>query len=415
MRPGLLAGAGVGAGLALAAAAGLAQAPDPSGAPAFTPGEIRVLRSLALDALGPPPDDPSNAYDTDPRAARLGLSLFLDTRFSANGQVACMTCHLPGFDFQDAKPRAQGVGQVRRRSMTLIGAGYQTWLFWDGRKDSLWAQALAPLESPVEHGISRTRVADLVRSHYRDPYEAIFGPMPSLPGSLPANARPAGDDARARQAWLALAPEARQAITRVYVNAGKAIAAFVRTIRPGPAPFDRYVQAVLAGDAGRAATILTPAQVRGLKLFIGGAGCTNCHSGPLFTNGEFHRTGVPPRPGEAPDRGRAEGLPLVLVDEFNCATRHSDASADRCTAIRFARRDPAALERAFRVPTLRNVAVHPPYMHAGQVATLRDVLALYRRASARIKDLEHGALTDAELADLEAFLTSLTGPVQSLQ
>ena len=66
--------------------------------------------------------------------------------------------------------------------MTVVGAAYSPWLFWDGRKDSLWAQALGPLESPVEHGGTRTQYAHLIDRYYRSDYEALFGPpMPPSP------------------------------------------------------------------------------------------------------------------------------------------------------------------------------------------------------------------------------------------
>ena len=407
------------AGFALAACLTLALsvrgASQAAGASADRAAELRILRSLWIGSLPPPPDDPSNAYDTDPRAARLGRSLFFDTRLSANGAVACGTCHLPDLTFQDGRPRGRGMADVPRRTMTLLGAAHQTWFFWDGRKDSLWAQALGPPESPAEHGISRTRVAVLVGEHYVDPYEAVFGPLPVLPPGLPERARPSADDPEANRAWQALPEATRDAITRVYVNVGKAIAAFERAIQPGPAPFDRYVEARLRGDANAAAGALSPAAVRGLRLFIGKAHCTNCHAGPLLTNGEFHATLVPPPDGQEPDPGRSEGLTNVLADEFNCQSRWSDATPEQCSALRFVNRDPKAADRAFKTPTLRNVATRAPYMHAGQLKTLGEVLRFYRDVSARVKDVGHGGLTDAELADLEAFLAALTGPVPDVR
>jgi cytochrome c peroxidase len=408
------------AGLALAAclavivsARAVSQA---SGATSSSDGaaELTMLRSLWIGSLSPPPDDPSNAYDTDPRAARLGRALFFDTRLSANGAVACGTCHLPDLAFQDGRPRGRGIADVPRRTMPLLGVAHQTWFFWDGRKDSLWAQALGPPESPAEHGISRTRVAVLIREHYREAYETIFGSLPVLPPGLPEYARPADDDPEARRAWEAVPETARDAITRVYVDIGKAIAAFERTIQPGPAPFDHYIQARLRGEAGAAARAVSAAAIRGFRLFVGKARCTNCHAGPLLTNGEFHATLVPPVDGQSPDPGRGDGLPKVLADEFNCRSRWSDAQPAQCTALRFVNRDAEAAARAFKTPTLRNVAARAPYMHAGQLRTLPEVLRFYRDVGKRVRDVGHGGLSDAELVDLQAFLESLTGPVYAL-
>ena len=96
----------------------------------------------------------------------------------------------------------------------------------------------------------------------------------------------------------------RDAVTEVYVNIGKSIAAFERGLMPGPTRFDAFVEALLA-DRPEAAGILTADEIAGLRLFIGEAHCTNCHNGPLFTNNSFHNTGVPPVDGQEPDRGRA--------------------------------------------------------------------------------------------------------------
>lgn len=113
---------------------------------------LAQLRSLWIGSLQPLPVDPSNQYADDPRATKFGQNLFFDTRFSSNGEVACATCHQPDKLFQDGTPLAHGVGTTDRRTMTIIGTAYSPWLFWDGRKDSQWAQALGPMESPVEHG-----------------------------------------------------------------------------------------------------------------------------------------------------------------------------------------------------------------------------------------------------------------------
>jgi cytochrome c peroxidase len=89
--------------------------------PAWSQAELATLRSLSIDSLGPVPADPSNAVANDPRAAALGQALFFDTRFSANGQVSCGTCHKPDRDFTDGLPLAHGVGTTDRTTMPLPG------------------------------------------------------------------------------------------------------------------------------------------------------------------------------------------------------------------------------------------------------------------------------------------------------
>jgi cytochrome c peroxidase len=382
--------------------------------PTWSEDEIAALRSLWIGSLPPLAPDPSNRYGDDPAAAALGERIFFDTRFSSNGQVACATCHLPQMDFQDGKPLSEGVGTTNRRAMPLAGSAYSPWFFWDGRKDSQWAQALGPLESAVEHGGNRTQYAHLIEQQYKADYEAIFGPLPDL-STLPANAGPV-EDAGARAAWEAMSEQNRQAVSRVYANIGKAIAAYERGIMPAPARFDTYVAAVINGDNEAMEATLTPDEVAGLRLFIGKANCTQCHNGPLLTDNHFHNTGIPAVAGLPDDRGRALGAPQVLADEFNCLSPYSDAGADDCAELRFMVAEGHELERQFKPPSLRNVAGRAPYMHAGQFDSLEAVVEHYNTAPAAPaghSEIEPLNLSALELNQLVAFLHTLSGPVDA--
>jgi cytochrome c peroxidase len=381
---------------------------------AWNTDEVETLRGLWIQSLKPLPPDPSNMYADDPQAARLGQALFFDTRFSSNGQVGCVTCHDPDLDFQDGLPLAQGVGVTNRRTMTIVGTAYSPWLFWDGRKDSQWAQALGPLESSVEHGGNRTQYAHLIGAHYRADYEALFGALPDL-ARLPPSAGPV-DDPTARSAWEAMAVADREAVTRVYANMGKAIAAYERLLLPGPSRFDAYVEAALAGDREAMAATYNPDEAAGLRLFIGRGNCLDCHNGPLLTNNDFHNTGVPAAPGLPEDSGRLLGAEQVLADEFNCLSAYSDAGSGECGELRFLVADDHDLARKFRPPSLRNVAERAPYMHAGQFASLEEVLEHYSRAPqapAGHSELEPLRLSEVEAAQIIAFLKSLSGPVNT--
>ncbi len=380
----------------------------------WTDSELATLRSLWIGSLGPIPADPSNKYADNPKAAALGKKLFFDSRFSGNKKISCSTCHREDYTFTDNLPLSHGLGTTSRRSMPLIGATYQSWFFWDGRKDSLWAQALGPIESKVEHGISRTLSAFIISTHYREEYREIFGHSPEVTeDTLPRNARPAADDPMALKAWVLMGSEKREEVNRIYVHMGKAIGAYVRTIVPEPAPFDRYVETLLGGKDVDTQKILTDDEVAGLKLFIGKAQCTNCHNGPLFTNGDFHNIGLPGQDESSADAGRSLGITQVLADEFNCLSRHSDASPRECYELRFIDTAEQKYIGAFKTPTLRNVADRPPYMHAGQFATLEEVLDFYRTV-ANNPELGHRDLTDKELHQLAAFLRTLSGPLSSL-
>jgi cytochrome c peroxidase len=369
---------------------------------------------LWIGSLPALPPDPSNAVADDPRAVSLGHNLFFDTRFSANGEVSCATCHLPDRGFQDGVPLGRGVGTTTRRTMPLAGTAYSPWLFWDGRKDSLWSQALGPLESSVEHGGNRMMYAHLIARYYREEYETLFGPLPDLSG-YPEHAGPV-ENTEWQTAWEAMSPEQQEAVSRIYANLGKAIAAYERQLQYGPSRFDRYVEALLAGDQEEAAATLTAEEVAGLRLFIGEGNCTDCHNGALLTNNDFHNTGVPAAPGLPEDHGRALGAQQVVADEFNCLGPYSDASPQQCSELRFLKTEGHELERQFKPPSLRNVAEREPYMHAGQFATLEEVLDHYNRAP----DAPHGhseveplGLSDQELAELAAFLRSLSGPLDA--
>jgi cytochrome c peroxidase len=152
--------------------------------------------------------------------------------------------------------------------------------------------------------------------------------------------------------------------------------------------------------------------VAGLQLFIGKANCTQCHNGPLFTNHDFHNTGVPAVATLPRDAGRFTGSVAVLKDEFNCRSRWSDAKAEDCPELEFLTAGDEHHQRAFKVPSLRNVAERAPYMHAGQFGTLRDVIAHYNRApkpAAGHTELKPLKLNEREMAQLEAFLRALSG------
>jgi cytochrome c peroxidase len=293
--------------------------------------------------------------------------------------------------------------------MPIAGMARSPFLFWDGRKDSLWAQALGPLESPVEHGGTRAHYAHVVVDSYARDYEQIFGALPDL-SRVPRAAGPV-PDRDAASAWNALSAAQRDEVTRVFVNIGKAIAAYERRLEFGASRFDTYVAAVTRGQSGQ--SVLTDDEVAGLRLFIGRANCTQCHNGPLLTSNEFHNTGVAPRPELALDHGRLAGATAVLSDEFNCRSQWSDARA-RCAELEFMVTGEHTLDRAYKVPSLRNVADRAPYMDAGQFATLAEVLDHYNRAPAAAaghSELRPLRLKPIELRQLEAFLRTLSGPV----
>jgi cytochrome c peroxidase len=374
--------------------------------PKWTEDETRLVLSLGLSQLPRLPADPSNTVADNPDAAALGKALFFDTRFSANNKVSCGTCHLPERQFQDDLALAKGVGVTVRRTMPIAGTAFSPWLFWDGRKDSQWAQALGPLESGVEHGTDRAYVARLVEAHYAEQYIGLFGPLPPL-DELPEHAGPNGLGA-VLDNWLAMDDTQRDSVNRVFSNVGKAIAAFERTIDPKPSRFDAYVDRLAAGKD--TSDILSEQEEEGLRIFVGKGDCTKCHNGPLLTDNFFHNTGVAAVPGLPNDLGRSLGTEQVLADPFNCRGLYSDAEPGDCAELKYLAKAGHEMVRAYKPPSLRGVAGRPPYMHAGQIATLGEVLAHYNTAPEAPEghtELEPLNLNAGELAALEAFLRSL--------
>ena len=374
-----------------------------------------VLRSLTLASLPALSADPSNAVADLPEAAIMGNRLFFDTRLSANGEVSCATCHQPDLEFTDGLQKARGIGESKRNTRSIAGVAYSPWLYWDGRRDSLWAQALSPLEDPNEHGQNRMWLARFVTTEptYRAMYESVFGEAPDFsdPARFPAAAAPVADPDLV-DAWSQMSEADQKRVNTVFANIGKAIAAFERTVLHEPTRFDAYVGAVLRGDTKSQAELFSNDEVLGLQLFIGDARCTECHNGPLLTNHEFHNTGVLSFPGDLPDRGRIDGVREVLKDEFNCLGEFSDDPERRCPELTYVRTGPELIG-ATRTPSLRNLEQTSPYMHRGQIETLAGVIDHYNRAPDAMighNEAKTLKLSAPERKRLQSFLRTLAAP-----
>ena len=143
-----------------------------------------------------------------------------------------------------------GLDTTPRHAPHLLNLAWSRWLYWDGRRDSLWSQALAPIETPGEHGFSRVEVVHVLAddAELRAQYEAVFGDLPDTAG-LPDRALPTDDaDDPGGAAWDAMSDEEQEAVNDAFANAGKAIAAYERLLVTGRAPFDDAVDALLAGE-----------------------------------------------------------------------------------------------------------------------------------------------------------------------
>ncbi len=419
-------------------------------APTITGAEAAALQALAPLSLPGPIDDPTNRFADDPNAAAFGKQLFFDPFFAGplldsdndgtpgslgspgdTGRVACASCHVPEGGFSDTRSFqlqiSLGAGWGRRRAPSLFDVGQARLIMWDGRRDALYNQIFGPLESVVEMNSSRLYAAEQLYAKYRSEYEALFGPMPSLEDTTqfpalsasltgcqpknPTDPQPTcdgtfhgspGDGAE----YDGLSPENQVAVTRVVVNAGKALGAFERTLSCGTGAFDSWVH----GDP----TAISFSAQRGAKLFVGKAGCVTCHSGPFFSDQKFHDVGLKPAIVQqafidSNDEGAATGIAAAIADPLNTSGQFSDGTDGRLPSA-----VAASMMGAFLTPMLRCVSRRPSFMHTGQIRTLAKVVAFFD-AGGDIdgypgnREIRPLGLTASDEADLTAFLQSLDG------
>jgi cytochrome c peroxidase len=432
------------------------------GAPVFSEASLQALRELSPEVLPPPPSDPSNRYADDARAALLGQRLFFDRGFSGalldsdnngglgslgrvgeSGRVACSDCHEPSAGFLDVRSSRQqvslGAAWGRRRAPSLLDVAQATLLMWDGRRDAAYNQPIAAIESGVEMNSSRLHLAHEIYARYRDEYDAIFtdhpiaslddaSRFPPLTGattgcrvlSLDADGVATTSDCHGvpgdRAEYDSLTAADQDAVTRIAVNVGKAIAAYLRQLTCGPSRFDEWMR-------GRA-DALNASEQRGAALFVGQRqdgstfdGCNRCHYGPYLTDQRFHNVGLAPTGVgiaasfyDRNDHGARDGLAAALADPLNVRGIYSDGDDGRLPASV----DPT-MDGAFRTPSLRCVGPRPTFMHDGQLVSLEDVIAFFDRGGDRegfhgTSEIAPIGLSRDERSDLVAFLRTLDGP-----
>jgi cytochrome c peroxidase len=400
--------------------------------------------------LPAPPPDATNRFADDPAAAAFGQKLFYDASFSGplldtdndgsaatlgtageTGRVACAGCHIPESGFSDTRSFqlqiSLGTGWGRRRAPSLLDVGQAKLVMWDGKRDTLYDQIFGPLESVVEMNSSRLYAAEQIYRKYRPDYEALFGPMPPLDDATQFPALSAtltgcqpmyptaplptcdgtshgmpGDHAE----FDGLSTMNQQAVTRVVVNAGKAIGAFERLLTCGTTPFDLWMH---GGPP------LSPAAQRGAAVFVGDGACVSCHSGPFMSDQQFHNVGLEPEIVQQNftdfnDQGAATGVAYALANPINSRSAFSDGDDGRLPPG-----VAPSMNGAFRTPTMRCVALRPTFMHTGQIQTLTQVVAFFNAGGAvsgyeGASEIHALGLTEEQQGELVAFLQALTGP-----
>jgi cytochrome c peroxidase len=358
---------------------------------------------MTLGPLEAPPPSRSNAVAEDSAAVELGAWLFNDNELSMTGaQVSCADCHQPALGWSDDRvlSRMANGEDSPRHSQTLTNVAYQPYMFWNGRSDSLWAQAFKAMVAV--HGIDKQQIVAYLRSasDYPTLYAEVFGELPDLDALLA--------DPNLSEEDLA------EIVDEVLINCSKALDAFERTLISTNSPLDQWI----AGNEDA----LSEQQKRGAALFVGKGGCIECHSGPNLSDGWFHNIGL----ALGTDGVSAEaGLAATIADaNLNVAGKWSDDpewGAEQIAELE-QRVEAAgdALIGAHKTPTLRDVALRPRFGHNGDIESLAAWIARY--SSARVDDGAVGDLdpayvprnlSDTEIADLVAFMDALTGDPSS--
>jgi cytochrome c peroxidase len=306
----------------------------------------------------------------------LGRRLFFDARLSSDGSISCATCHDPERAFADGKPVAEGIGGRKgaRNSPTLLNAMFNTTQFWDGRADTLEAQAVLPLTNADEMGDqTHAQVVERLKKipEYQKSFSDAFGGTVTIE------------------------------------NVGRAIASFERTLVSGNSPFDRF----LAGDR----RAMSDAAMRGSLLFRGKARCAVCHTinqaYPFFSDQIYRNTGVAAGHNNF-DQIASEAMKRVKGDDAAMKLASLGKMEGSSELGRFMVTGNALDLGAFRTPSLRNVELTAPYFHDGSAATLLDVVKFYVKGGnenpMKAWELMAVDLTDEEQSDLVEFLKSLT-------
>jgi len=244
--------------LAALLAIGCAETPKEPPKPAallgesFTSGEYTTTLPLGLQAGAAyvPENNPISEAKID-----LGRKLYFDARLSKDGSVSCATCHDPDKGFSDARPTSLGIGRQAgaRNAPTVMNRLFSQEQFWDGRAADLEAQALGPIQNPIEMGHTLPEMVSNLKalSGYAPGFQAAFGSPEINPDRV-----------------------------------AQAIATYERTVLAGNSPFDRY--------QGGEKSMLGESAVRGMALFNDAtrANCVTCHAGFNFTDESYHNLGV---------------------------------------------------------------------------------------------------------------------------
>ena len=374
----------------------------------FTADDLEMIKTLS--PLPESPADPTNKVGLNPKAATFGEDLFNDWRLSRGEEFACQTCHRVTDHLMSVRD------DTPIDIPTLWNLGHNKWFFFDGRADTMWAQALGPIENPKEHDFSRTEVAALISGdiYYSKTYKQLFGDIPDFSDKerFPEPGKPSKDNKEANKNWEKMTAKDRMAVNKVFANVGKALAAFQMTLTSQKTDFDVFVEGIKENDQKKVKALSKSAQ-RGLKAFVGKGKCITCHSGPAFTDSEFHDTQLPEIEVDLGFKNaRHGGIKDVKGSIFNAAGPFSDDPKGEFAKRLSKLKTEARNKGQFKTPGLRNIYYTQPYMHTGQFRSIIDVINFYSdMKGAQASDhpeIVPRKFTEQEKADLVEFLKSIS-------
>jgi cytochrome c peroxidase len=373
--------------VAAAATAKVVAAACPQYLDLLNPGCTQWQSHLLPETL---PPARGNAYADRNAVAGLGMRVFYDNRFSRpSSGVSCASCHDPEHAFSEDKARSHTINEVARNAPDLLNAAwYERAHFWDGKVDNLWSAPLYTFEQNDEMGSSRLHVVHVLAAIYKVRYEATFGPLPDLSDTtrFPDSGKPGSPG------YDGMSAQDKATVDGIYANVGKSLEAYIRKLAAGRSPFDDFLNG--------SEKSLSPAAQQGMVAFMK-HGCDTCHSGPTFTDEDYHQLGLPSLPGRPEDLGRATGAVLARNWQFSSNSRFADPAPDQTPAVQV---KTSSEKRAFRTPSLRNIGLTGPYGHDGTLTTLDQAIDAH---SAVLR--KKAALTPQEKSDIIELLRALNG------
>ncbi|MGY3568710.1 cytochrome-c peroxidase [Vibrio paucivorans] len=299
--------------------------------------ELRLIKESMLDLELRNFDESRSILSS---REKLGKKIFNDTNFSNNNDTSCATCHVPEDNFHDKNNISRKINPNSNfRAISIRGTGGQDWYFWNGRKDSLWAQVLEAIIK--DHNLTKLQAVEYICGQYLSDYLLVLDFCNSS-----------------------------NSLQDKFVNVGKLISDYVSSIPYYWSRFDEFSYQVIY-KSNYDNDILSDDELEGMKLFFDSqrTGCINCHSGKRFSNGGFYSIGT----GGNNKNDRAKGLLEYKNSDYKCDLYNKKVECRKYQYVNYNNE----IKGAFKVPSLRTLNKSPSYMHDGRYKNLEEVIEFY--------------------------------------